>query len=134
MFCVSVAVWLSYPQQGAGAVDVSSGQQLAGQVEVSFGLNGRQRDCGSRGEDSLIGGPRSQLLHGSTVLLVEVEGAAGGSRLHGSTYRPVKRHHRETESVDERDGVIEELSLCRETWNHSSPSYRFTSEEQHWWF
>lgn len=105
---------MSYPQQHAGGVDGSFGQQLAGQVKVSFGLDGRQRDCGDLREEGLAGGPGSQLLHGPTVLLVEVEGAAGGPRLHGSTHRPVKRHHRETEGVDQHDGVVVELSLDRE--------------------
>lgn len=101
----------SYPQQGAGAVNRSFGQQLAGQVKVRPGLNGRQRDSWSRGQQSLAGRPGPKLLHGAAVLLVEVEGAAGRPRLYGRSDRPVKRDDRETEGVDQHDGVVEELSL-----------------------
>lgn len=40
-----------------------------------------------------------------------MEGSAGGPWLHGSAHRPIERHHRETEGVDERDGAVKELSL-----------------------
>lgn len=103
----------SYPQQGAGGVDGRFGQQLAGQVKVRFGLNGRQRHCGNRGQQRLAGRPGSQLLYGPAVVLVEVEGAAGCPRLHSAAHRPVKRQHRKTEGVDQRDGVVEKLSLSR---------------------
>lgn len=117
----SVVCISSYPQQGAGGVNGSFGKQLAGKVEVCFGLNVRQRDCGNRWEECLAGCPGSKLLHSPTILLVEMEGAAGGPRLDVSTNCPVKCHHRETKGVDQHDGVVEELGLCREIrWHHLS--------------
>lgn len=41
----SAFLQVSYPQQGAGGINRGLGQQLAGQVKVSFGLNSRQWDC-----------------------------------------------------------------------------------------
>lgn len=118
---VTAVVICTYPQQGAGGVDGCFGKQLAGKVEVSFGLNVRQRDCGNSGEECLAGCPGSKLLHSTTIVLVEVEGAAGGPRLHVSANCPVKCHHRETKGVDQHDGVIKELCLCREMCCHLSP-------------
>lgn len=110
----------TYPQQGAGGVDGCFGKQLAGKVEVSFGLNVRQRDCGNSGEECLAGSPGSKVFHSPTNLLVELERAAGGPRLHVSANCPVKCHHRETKGVDQHDGVLEGLGLCRYMCRHLS--------------
>lgn len=119
----------SHPQQRAGGVDRSFGQQLARQVEVRFGLHVTQGHCGKRREDGQAGGPRSQLRHLPEVLLVEVERAAGGPRLHGGAVRPVERHRGEAKGVDQRDGVTEDLRLGGRAESHQHPVVQHLEEK-----
>lgn len=133
----------TYPEQSASSVDGCFGKQLAGKVKVSFGLDVRQRDCENRGQQCLASCPGSKLLHSPAIILVKVEGPAGRPRFHVSANWSIKRHHRKTMGVDQRDGVVEELGLCRDMWRHlavyprrsltSKLEIKFMNNPDHFW-
>lgn len=101
-------------QQHAGGVQRGLGQQLAGEVKVGPGLHLAQRHGGRQCGGLASSSPAVELLHPLHVLLVPVEGAAGGPRLQGAVVCTGHSHRREAEGVDQCDGIVEGLHLVDE--------------------